>query len=98
MSDNRLCTTVGQPTGGRPSSFGDIVFFSLPNTKNIISVSWRYFERPDKSKNSDVTLYPDVEIYPTIGDVLEGNDPVFDWIVEDVRGSSEPVQRSSDKA
>lgn len=88
MSDNRLCVIVGQPTSGRPSSFGDRAFFRLPNTDNIISVSWKYFERPDRSKNNDVTLYPDVEIHPTIDDMLKGNDPVFDWIVEDIRMTS----------
>jgi len=86
MSDNRLCVTVGQPTSQAPTSFGDSAFFCLPNTENIISVSWKYFERPDKSKTSDVTLYPDVEIHPTIEDILEENDPVFDWILEDICG------------
>jgi hypothetical protein len=30
-------------------------------------------------------MFPDVEIYPTIDDILEERDPVFDWIVEDIR-------------
>ena len=40
------------------------------------------FQRPAASKNHESTLYPDVEIYPTIDDILNGRDPVFEKAME----------------
>ncbi len=78
ISDNKLATLVGEPIGQKPTSFGDILVFNLPETNLKISVSHKSFGRPDPAKDDDPTLYPDIEIYPTIEDLLDGKDPVFE--------------------
>ncbi len=78
MSDNKLATLIGEPIGQKPTSFGDILLFRLPETKTMIAVSFKVFQRPDSSKDNEPTLYPDIGVYPTIDDLLEGKDPVFE--------------------
>ena len=84
MQDNGLATIVGEPTGGRTSSFGDLVMVKTPNTESILSHSWKFFQRPDHSKERELFIIPDVEIYPYIDDLIEGRDPQFQWILNDI--------------
>jgi hypothetical protein len=55
--------------------------FKLPNTKKIIAISYTYMERPDKTKNHEKALYPDIEINKTFKDFLNGNDGVMEYIL-----------------
>lgn len=82
VKDNHLFKVVGEPIRERPSHFGDVLFLKLPNTKNICTLSYKLFHRPDKSKDNDETLYPDVTIYKTYDDIKNGSDPVYEWIVK----------------
>lgn len=83
LQDNGLAVTIGEPTGGKPSSFGDILDFELPNTKIKCGVSHKEFFRPDESKNHEDSLYPD---YPVEYDYAEkfhtGRDVVFEKALE----------------
>ncbi|GAK60547.1 hypothetical protein U27_00444 [Candidatus Vecturithrix granuli] len=90
MSDNHLATLVGQPIGQKPTSFGDNLYFRLPHTKVEGTVSHRMFYRPDATKDDDPTLYPDFEVWPTIDDILNGRDPVFDKVLELIAQDKEP--------
>jgi C-terminal processing protease CtpA/Prc len=78
LSDNKQATLIGEPIGQKPTSFGDLLIFTLPETNIRATVSHKIFLRPDSSKDSDPTLYPDIEIYPTIEEYLNGKDPVFE--------------------
>lgn len=78
--DNELADIIGEPTGNAPSSFGDMLTFQLPNTKFILGVSYKYFTRPDPSKDPQDTLYPDVLIEQTRQDVLDNRDPVLEYV------------------
>lgn len=78
LGDNELATLIGEPIGQKPTSFGDKLNFYLPETKTRVSVSFKYFQRPDPLKDNEPTLYPDIEIYPTIDEILNGKDPVFE--------------------
>ncbi|NMA67031.1 MAG: hypothetical protein GX957_12480 [Clostridiaceae bacterium] len=61
LSDNRLCTVVGEIPGNMPSSYGDILYFQSPNALLTFTVSYKYFIRPDGSK-SNLPLLPDVQV------------------------------------
>jgi hypothetical protein len=85
VKDNNLFTTVGQPTRGRPSHYGDTPVIKLPNSGIVCRISCKKFFRPDVSKDSEDALYPDVTIWPTFEDLKYGRDPVFDWVVQDAK-------------
>ena len=61
LSDNGLCTVVGEIPGNMPSSYGDVLHFQTPNALLAFTVSYKYFMRPDESK-SNLPLLPDVQI------------------------------------
>lgn len=85
VEDNKLFTTVGQPTRGRPSHFGETLVLKLPNSGIVCRISCKKFFRPDTSKDSEDALYPDVIIWPTFEDAKYGRDPVFDWVLQDAK-------------
>jgi hypothetical protein len=53
LADNNLVTVIGKPLGNKPTGQTGGSAFKLPNTKKIISLSYLYMERPDKSKNDE---------------------------------------------
>jgi len=61
ISDNKLGVVIGEIPGNMPSSYGDILQFQAPNSKLSFSISYKYFIRPDETKNSE-PLIPDYEI------------------------------------
>jgi hypothetical protein len=61
LSDNGLCTVVGEIPGNMPSSYGDILYFQTPIARLVFTVSYKRFIRPDPSK-SDMPLIPDVQV------------------------------------
>ncbi|MGI6140316.1 MAG: S41 family peptidase [Caldicoprobacterales bacterium] len=61
LSDNGLCTVVGEIPGNMPSSYGDILYFQTPNALLAFTVSYKYFIRPDATK-SDLPLLPDLQV------------------------------------
>ncbi|MEL1241179.1 S41 family peptidase [Flavobacterium flavipallidum] len=85
IADNKLATIIGKPTGNKPTTQTAASAFKLPNTKKIISLSYLYMERPDKTKNQENALYPDVEIYNTFQDLLNGNNQVMEYILNQTK-------------
>jgi C-terminal processing protease CtpA/Prc len=75
--DNGIGTIVGEPSGGKPSHYGDVLYCTLPNTATMVTVSHKHFVRPDKAIDEE-SLAPDVWV--------ELNDPekdmVWEWILE----------------
>ena len=69
---------VGEETGGSPNHYGEIKQFKLPNSGLPVSYSTKYFKRTDGGIN---TLKPDYVIEPSYDDILKGNDPIYDWIM-----------------
>lgn len=81
IADNKLATIIGKPTGNKPTSQTGASMFKLPNTKKIIAISYTYMERPDRTKNNEKALYPDIEINNTFKDFLNGNDNIMEYIL-----------------
>jgi len=57
---------IGEPSGGKPNCYGEILRFSLPNSKFNVSYSTKYFKLIEDD-NIDA-LYPDKIVEETIGD------------------------------
>lgn len=75
--DNGIGKIVGEPSGGRPSHYGDILFCTLPNTLITATVSHKHFIRPNRAKVECEYLLPDVDIDTNNPD----KDLVWEWIV-----------------
>jgi hypothetical protein len=86
--DNHLATLYGTPTGGKPSCFGDILSFTLENSKINCTVSYKYFVRPDPSLDPSDAIYPDVTIMPTPEQYFAGQDVVWERVLSDIRATS----------
>lgn len=68
-------TLVGEPTGGKPGSYGEVEQLLLPNSKLTILYTLKYFPAP-KGFNLD-SLYPDISAALTANDILAGRDPAL---------------------
>ncbi|MCM1257736.1 MAG: S41 family peptidase [Roseburia sp.] len=60
VRDGNLGKIVGEPSSNTPSSYGDILYLSLPNSHVDASVSHKQFIRPAEN-NTERMLIPDVE-------------------------------------
>lgn len=85
FKDNKIGTIVGEPTGNQPSSYGDILEFQMPNSRSIFTVSYKKFTRPDTSKDDENCLEPDIIVYTTIDDILNGRDPQMEKVLEIIK-------------
>lgn len=60
VRDGKLGTIIGEPSSNMPSAYGDILYFSLPNSHLYGTVSHKQFIRPDE-KNKERMLVPDIQ-------------------------------------
>ena len=58
--DGKLGTIIGEPSSNMPSAYGDILYFSLPNSHLYGTVSHKQFIRPDE-ENKERMLVPDIQ-------------------------------------
>ena len=70
-------TFLGTPSGGRPNHYGEVRVFTLPNSGIEIAHSTNYFAYVDADP---AAVFADVSIRPTMADLLEGSDPVLDYV------------------
>lgn len=75
---------VGEPTGGKPSHYGDIRFFSLPFSRLNVSYPTQYIWREGVLAES---VAPDHLVEPSIHDWIAGRDPVLEGLL---RGDFDP--------
>lgn len=59
LKDNGIARIVGQPTGGKPCSFGMPRRDITPNCKIKFRVSRALFLRPDENREDEISLFPD---------------------------------------
>ncbi|APC40090.1 S41 family peptidase [Clostridium estertheticum] len=62
VKDGKLGTIVGQPSSNMPSSFGDVLGFQLDNSKLQGQISFKKWIRPDKTKEAERVLEPDIYV------------------------------------
>jgi len=85
IADNNLATLVGKPTGNKPTTQTGASMFKLPRTKKIVAISYTFMERPNTRKNSENTLYPNVEIHHTYEQIINGEDKQFEYIINVIK-------------
>lgn len=61
LKDNNIGKLIGDVPGNMPSCYGDILEYQLPNSKLVLRVSYKYFERIDETRK-DEPLIPDYQI------------------------------------
>ena len=69
---------VGEPTGQRPNSFGEVRSFRLPFSGLRVGCSTRRFRLVEGDPPS---LEPDVEVPTTFDDLYHGRDPVLERVL-----------------
>ncbi|MBN2235633.1 MAG: hypothetical protein JW706_10840 [Opitutales bacterium] len=71
-------TLWGEPTGGKPNCFGDILSYDLPETGAQVIHSTRYFQM---IKSDPETLWPDNKVPVMFRATHEGRDPAMEAIL-----------------
>lgn len=90
-----LATLIGDETGGEPSSFGEVYFFDLPNTRIAVGVSSARFVRANGCSVQPGGVMPDIEVRATPEDIRAGRDPVMERAREWIREQSASPQQAS---
>lgn len=86
LKNNQLATLVGQPTGGnrKGTNGGQMFFLTLPNSKIEMDIPLiGYYpanEQPDEG------LRPDVEVKPSVEDVVKGIDTELEAVRKMIAG------------
>ena len=94
MYDNKIGTFVGTPTGNQPTCQTGVSIGNLPKTKKQIVLSLGYFERPDKTKNDEIALFPHVEIHPSFEKTYLGHiDESIDYIMKEIENENYAQQK-----
>lgn len=75
---------VGEPTGGKPNHYGEIRFFTLPNSMIPIQYSTKYFSLYPEEIPS---ILPDIYAEPSFHDLVNCSDPALEAII----GSGDPT-------
>lgn len=57
---------IGEPSGGKPNCYGEILKFTLPNSRFIVNYSTRYYKLIED--DTILALYPDINIQESISD------------------------------
>jgi hypothetical protein len=83
MRDQTEALLIGEPTGQKPNSFGEIISVDLEGTNLKLQVSTRYFHAFTDS--DPVAIFPDFEVRIDAAQYFAGEDPVlqaaFDHVV-----------------
>ena len=66
---------VGEPTGQRPNSYGEVKAMTLPHSKLRVQYSTRYFKTVD---GDPPALAPDIQVELSSSDYASGRDPVLE--------------------
>ena len=69
---------VGEPTGERPNTFGDLKFMELPKSKLAVGFSSNYYKFQEKDEDA---LIPDKLISSTWKAYKLGYDEVLEWVL-----------------
>ena len=76
---------IGEPTGGKPNSYGEVKSFVLPNSRVTVRHSSKYFTLASGSDASSIE--PEIRIDLTPAHYFARRDPVLDAIVPPVPSS-----------
>lgn len=67
---------VGEPTGEKPNSYGEVLQITLPHSRINVSYTTKFFRlAPD---GDPIAVFPDVPVGRSLVDALAGRDPALD--------------------
>jgi hypothetical protein len=69
---------VGEPTGEKPNTYGDLKLVTLPNSGLALGYSSNYYKFQDKEEPA---VMPDKFIEPTWADYKLGRDAALEWVI-----------------
>ena len=85
-----IATLIGEETGGTTTSYGDCLRFSLPNSKLLFNVAYKYFVeacgRPDGRG-----VIPDYEVKQKPEDTAKGVDTVLQFTLDLIKKSGAEI-------
>lgn len=62
LRDNNLAKVIGEPSGNKPSAYGDVLTFQMPNSTLVLRTTYKEFIRPAVEKTDEEALIPDYEV------------------------------------
>ena len=71
-----IATLLGEETGGTTTAYGDCLHFSLPNSKLLLDVAYKYFVEAC-GKPDGRGVIPDYEVKQKVEDTAQGVDTVL---------------------
>jgi uncharacterized protein (TIGR03437 family) len=90
---NQLFTVIGEPTGGEPNEYGQVVAFTLPGSGLNGQYSTKYFPAPAGIPNTP-SFMPDVAISTRSTDYFARYDPILGAILGRSNGAPAPPSGS----
>lgn len=69
FKNNTNAKLIGEPSGGKPNCYGEILKLTLPNSKFLVTYSTKFYKLIDDDKVD--SLYPDEIILENIEDYME---------------------------
>ncbi|MHA6529200.1 S41 family peptidase [Paenibacillus sp. BAC0078] len=82
VQDNQLGLILGEATGNKPSSYGDVLPFKLPSSGLEFQVSFKNFTRPNPKLDPADAVFPDIEAYTTVKDIIKRRDAQMEKLRE----------------
>lgn len=70
---------IGEPSGGKPNCYGEVLYIELLNSKLRIRYSTKYYDIIDD--DSQESLFPDIKFSVRFNDFIRCKDPVMDYIL-----------------
>jgi C-terminal processing protease CtpA/Prc len=74
----RLATLIGEETGGRANSFGEVYYYRTRATDYLVGVSSAQFVRASGDTTDHRGVVPDIEVHQSAADLSSGRDPAID--------------------
>jgi len=85
-----LATLIGEETGGRANSFGEVYYYRMPVTGFLVTISSAQFVRASGDTTDHRGVMPDIEMRRSADDIRAGRDPALDRA-----GSCPAIQRTA---
>lgn len=79
LRDDAKAILVGEPTGGKPNCYGEVLFFQLPNSGLTVTYSTKFFQL---SAVDTPSLMPEIPAESGFQDFVAGIDPSMDAILK----------------
>ncbi len=91
LKENKEIVFVGEETGGafNGTVAGRTSSYELPNSKLPIRLWIMHIAATNKTEQKGRGIFPDVEIKPTIQDILSNTDPEIEWIKNDIESKKQ---------